>query len=85
MHATNREASTELLIDLPAESNVTDLLLERVAADADAILYERKVDGVWTPVSAGEFSDQVRGLVIRTNCFGHCPRRLRRGDVQHPL
>lgn len=72
------EASTELLVDLPAESNVTDLLLERVAADPAAVLYERKPAGhqpaePWQPVRADEFLSQVRALAKGLIASGIAP------------
>ncbi|AJT40428.1 AMP-dependent synthetase/ligase [Psychromicrobium lacuslunae] len=56
------EASTELLVELPAESNITDLLLERVRLTPAAALYERKINGVWQPVSATDFLKQAKSL-----------------------
>lgn len=56
------EASTELLIDLPAESNITDILLDRVAQSPNAALYERKTSEGWQPVSASQFLDQAKGI-----------------------
>lgn len=77
------EASTALLVDLPETSNVTDLLLERVAADPNAVLYERKPDpqqagqqqpdGAWLPVRAGEFLAQVRELAKGLIASGIAP------------
>lgn len=57
-----RESSTELLVDLPAGSNVTDLLLAQHTRAPDAPLYAVKKDGTWTDISADAFLTQVRAL-----------------------
>ena len=57
-----RESSTELMVDLPAESNVTDLLLTQHKRAPKAPLYAVKTDGVWKDVSADSFLEQVRAL-----------------------
>nr|WP_218847355.1 long-chain fatty acid--CoA ligase [Psychromicrobium silvestre] len=51
-----------MIVELPAESNITDLLLERVRADPQAALYERKIAGQWEPVSAQNFLEQASSL-----------------------
>ncbi|WP_394941472.1 AMP-dependent synthetase/ligase [Psychromicrobium sp. YIM B11713] len=56
------EASTALIVDLPEETNITDVLLERVVKAPRAALYERKVADQWQPVSAEEFLEQARGV-----------------------
>ncbi|HET8878905.1 MAG TPA: AMP-dependent synthetase/ligase [Arthrobacter sp.] len=57
-----REASTELLVELDPESNVTDLLLEQHAKDPVHALYSRKGPNGWTDVPAQQFLDQARTL-----------------------
>ena len=57
-----REASTELLVELDPESNVTDLLLEQHAKDPVHALYSRKGPGGWTDVSVQHFLEQVTAL-----------------------
>ncbi|MCG2620581.1 long-chain fatty acid--CoA ligase [Arthrobacter sp. I2-34] len=57
-----REAATELLAEMPAGSNVTDILLARHRQDPAAALYARKQDGVWTDVSTAELLGQVSAL-----------------------
>ena len=70
-----RESSTELMVDLPAESNVTDLLLAQHKRAPKAPLYAVKSDGAWKDVSADSFLDQVRalakGLIARGVQPGH--------------
>lgn len=72
------EASTALLVDVPAASNVTDLLLDQVAADPAAILYERKPEGhqagePWQSVRADEFLRQVQQLAKGLIASGIAP------------
>ncbi|WP_323961931.1 AMP-binding protein [Arthrobacter sp. JZ12] len=57
-----RESSTDLLVDLPAESNVTDLLLAQHQRAPQAPLYAVKEAGSWRDISAESFLDQVRAL-----------------------
>jgi long-chain acyl-CoA synthetase len=57
-----REASTELLVELDPDSNVTDLLLRQEAANAAHPLYARKGPNGWTDVSAHKFLQDVRAL-----------------------
>lgn len=56
------ESSTELLVDLPAGSNVTDLLLAQHKRAPKAPLYAVKSDGAWQDISADAFLNQVRAL-----------------------
>lgn len=57
-----REASTELLVELDADSNVTDLLLEQHAANPAHALYRRKGPNGWVDVPAGKFLQDVSAL-----------------------
>ncbi|MDQ0691926.1 long-subunit acyl-CoA synthetase (AMP-forming) [Arthrobacter sp. W4I7] len=57
-----REASTELLVELDAASNVTDLLLERQAANPAHALYRRKGPNGWVDVPAQKFLQDVSAL-----------------------
>jgi long-chain acyl-CoA synthetase len=57
-----REASTELLVELDQDSNVTDLLLEQYAEDPSRALYARKGPNGWVDISAGQFLDRVAAL-----------------------
>lgn len=57
-----REASTELLVELDAASNVTDLLLEQHAANPAHALYRRKGPNGWVDVPAGKFLQDVSAL-----------------------
>jgi long-chain acyl-CoA synthetase len=57
-----REASTELLVELDAASNVTDLLLEQVRANPARALYRRKGPNGWVDVPAQKFHQDVSAL-----------------------
>jgi long-chain acyl-CoA synthetase len=57
-----REASTELLVEVDAASNVTDLLLERQAANPAHALYRRKGPNGWVDVPAQKFLQDVSAL-----------------------
>jgi long-chain acyl-CoA synthetase len=57
-----REASTELLVELDQDSNVTDLLLEQYAEDPSHAVYARKGPNGWVDISAQQFVDRVTAL-----------------------
>lgn len=57
-----REASTELLVELDAGCNVTDLLLEQHAANPAHALYRRKGPNGWVDVPAAKFLQDVSAL-----------------------
>lgn len=65
-----KESSTELISSLPADSNITDLILQSAAADPLAPVYAvRNGAGGWLDVSFTEYLDQVvavaKGLIAR--------------------
>jgi len=57
-----REASTELLVELDANSNVTDLLLEQHADNPARALYRRKGPNGWADVPVQKFLQDVIAL-----------------------
>ncbi|QCO97505.1 long-chain fatty acid--CoA ligase [Arthrobacter sp. 24S4-2] len=57
-----REASTELLVALDPDSNVTDLLLAQHAKDPSHAVYSRKGPNGWVDVPAQQFLDRVTAL-----------------------
>ena len=57
-----REASTELLVEVDAASNVTDLLLEQESANPALALYRRKGPNGWVDVPARKFLQDVSAL-----------------------
>ena len=62
---------TPLVVELGRESNLNDVLADRVAATPDAVLVERKAtpDGPWQPLTAREYDAHIvavaKGLVAR--------------------
>lgn len=57
-----REASTELLVALDQDSNVTDLLLAQNTKDPSHAVYARKGPNGWVDVPARQFLDRVTAL-----------------------
>lgn len=57
-----REASTELLVALDQDSNVTDLLLARNTKDPSHAVYARKGPNGWVDVPTRQFLDKVTAL-----------------------
>jgi long-chain acyl-CoA synthetase len=57
-----REASTELLVALEPDSNVTDLLLAQHTRDPSHAVYSRKGPNGWVDVPARQFLDRVTAL-----------------------
>ena len=55
-----REASTGLFVQLPEDSNVTDLLLATAARNPGLALYARQAGSGWKDVSAARFLAEVR-------------------------
>ena len=62
-----RESSTDLFVGLPADSNVTDILLGQAARSPEQPLYARKSASGWVDVTAAEFLGEVsaaaKGLI----------------------
>jgi len=57
-----QEYSTPQAIELPETAALTDAVRERAASSPDAVVFTRKVDGGWSPVTAKEFDHEVRAL-----------------------
>ncbi|MCC3277206.1 AMP-dependent synthetase/ligase [Arthrobacter sp. zg-Y20] len=57
-----RESATDLLVSLPAESNVTDLLLQMHAKDPARVLYAVKNGSEWEDITAAQFLAAVTRL-----------------------
>ncbi|MHA7292252.1 AMP-dependent synthetase/ligase [Arthrobacter sp. HLT1-21] len=57
-----RESTTELLVNLPSDTNVTDLLLEQHQRSPGGALYAVKRVGEWHDITAAEFLTQVQAL-----------------------
>ncbi|WP_312180130.1 AMP-dependent synthetase/ligase [Arthrobacter sp.] len=71
-----RESSTDLFVELPADSNVTDILLGRTARSPEQPLYARKSASGWDDVTAAEFLGEVsaaaKGLIRQGIRPGDC-------------
>jgi long-chain acyl-CoA synthetase len=57
-----RESSTDLLIDLPSDTNVTDLLIAQYRKDPNRPLYAVKQDGRWLDITTRTVLSSVREL-----------------------
>ncbi|PPL18606.1 AMP-dependent synthetase/ligase [Microterricola pindariensis] len=57
-----QEFSTPALVAADPQANVTDLLIQRVAATPDLVLFSLPNGDGWTPVTAAEFHRQVVAL-----------------------
>ena len=63
------ETRIPLRVELPATTNLSDVVLERLRREPDAVLSEVQRDGTWTPVTVREFDAEVvavaKGLVAK--------------------
>ena len=57
-----REASTDLLVDLPGSYSTSQLLLDRLARGGPAPVYTVKRGTAWIEVSAADYLDTVRSV-----------------------
>ena len=57
-----QEYSTPQVLELAADAALTDAVTERAAASPDTVVFTRKVDGRWAPVTAKEFATEVSSL-----------------------
>ncbi|MCC3282331.1 AMP-dependent synthetase/ligase [Arthrobacter caoxuetaonis] len=57
-----RESSTDLFVELPDDSNITDLLLATVSRAPERPLYARKKESGWQDVSGAAFLAQVTAV-----------------------
>ncbi|HVV19031.1 MAG TPA: AMP-binding protein, partial [Pseudonocardiaceae bacterium] len=72
MGSTN-ESSTPPRYEVPPGANVTDDLMERVAAAPDHAVFARKVAGGWHTVGYREFADQATALAAGLIAVGMAP------------
>ena len=47
---------------IPDDANLTDAVLGNAAEHPDEVIFDRKVDGSWQPVTAKQFADEVKAL-----------------------
>ncbi|MFC7978825.1 AMP-dependent synthetase/ligase [Streptomyces cinereoruber] len=57
-----REFSLPALYEVPTDGNLTDLIRRNASQHPDVAVMGRKIDGVWTDVTATEFLAEVRGV-----------------------
>ncbi len=57
-----REFSTPLTIEIPATGNLTDDVVANAREAADTVVFNRKVDGEWSDVTAAEFLAEVSAV-----------------------
>lgn len=57
-----QQYSTPLVGDVAADADAADDLFEWAARRPEHVLFARKVDGVWRPVTAKQFADRVLAL-----------------------
>ena len=57
-----QEYASPTLVDLPEGVTLTDAVLDRATTDPDAVIFTRRVQGRWAPVTAKEFATEVNAL-----------------------
>ena len=57
-----REYSTALQVSVPETGNLTDDVVTNGTEHGDSGVFSRRVEGVWTDVTAAEFLDEVRAV-----------------------
>ncbi|MCP3817404.1 AMP-dependent synthetase/ligase [Streptomyces sp. A3M-1-3] len=57
-----REFSLPALYEVPSDGNLTDLIRRNAAQHPDVAVMSRKVEGVWTDLTATEFLAEVRAV-----------------------
>ncbi|MGB8652722.1 MAG: AMP-dependent synthetase/ligase [Mycobacteriales bacterium] len=57
-----QEYSTPQIIDVPEDAALVDAVFTHAETSPEDVVFTRKVDGRWTPVTAKEFANEVRSL-----------------------
>jgi long-chain acyl-CoA synthetase len=57
-----QEYSTPQVIDVPDDAALVDAVFAHAESSPDDVVFTRKADGRWTPVTAKEFATEVRSL-----------------------
>ncbi len=57
-----QEYSTPSILDLADDASLTDAVAANAQADPDSVVFTRRVDGRWAPVTAKEFATEVAAL-----------------------
>ncbi|GAC1609337.1 MAG: AMP-dependent synthetase/ligase [Mycobacteriales bacterium] len=57
-----KEYSSPQVLEVPPETSLVDAVLERAQTSPDDVVFTRRVDGRWAPVTAKEFATEVGAL-----------------------
>jgi len=57
-----QEYSTPQAIEVADDTALTDVLFDRAESAPDDVVFTRRIEGSWAPVTAKEFADEVRSL-----------------------
>jgi long-chain acyl-CoA synthetase len=57
-----KEYSTPQVLEVPPEASLLDAVANRAQGSPDAVVFTRRVDGRWAPVTAKEFATEVSSL-----------------------
>ncbi len=53
------EFSVAAEFEIPGDANLTDTVVARAAEQPGQVIFDRKIDGAWQPVTAKQFADEV--------------------------
>jgi long-chain acyl-CoA synthetase len=56
------EYSVAADFDIPDDANLTDAVVGHAAEQPTRVIFDRKIDGSWTPVTAKQFADEVSAV-----------------------
>jgi long-chain acyl-CoA synthetase len=56
------EFSVPAQFSIRDDANLSDAIVANAAEHPDGVIFSRKIDGTWTPVTAKEFGEQVKSL-----------------------
>ncbi|HTW18981.1 MAG TPA: AMP-dependent synthetase/ligase [Mycobacteriales bacterium] len=56
------EYSVPADFDIPDDANLTDMLVNRAEEQPGRVVFDRKIDGSWQPVTAKQFADEVLSI-----------------------
>ncbi|MCW2615229.1 MAG: putative long-chain fatty acid ligase [Frankiales bacterium] len=68
-----QEYSTPQVAEIPAAAALPDAVADRAASSPDTVVFTRKVDGRWAPVTAKEFATEVSALAAGLVAHGVGP------------
>jgi long-chain acyl-CoA synthetase len=58
---------------IPDDANLTDAVVGNAAEHPDSVLFERKVDGAWQPITAKDFAEEVKAVAAGIIASGISP------------